>query len=58
MEKSKMFRNAQFVSENDMEAASRSSDQDPKKFNVQAEYVPSTEQPSGSGSEIAAEGGK
>jgi Tfp pilus assembly protein PilN len=58
MEKSKMFRNAQFVSESDMEAASKGSDQDPKHFNVQAEYVPSTEQPSGSGSEIASEGGK
>jgi type IV pilus assembly protein PilN len=45
MEKSKMFRHAQFVSESDLESASKQVDQDPKHFVVQAEYIPVTEQP-------------
>src|SRR5262249_52552229 len=58
MEKSKMFSSPQFVSEGDQQAAARTQDQAPKHFTVQAEYVPINEQPTGSRTEIASEGGK
>jgi type IV pilus assembly protein PilN len=57
MEKSKMFRHAQFLAESDLEAASRPVDQDPKHFTVQAEYVPVTEQPVTSAANSAPGGG-
>jgi hypothetical protein len=45
MERSKIFRNAQFVNESEVQGAGRQNDQDPKHFTVQAEYVPTGESP-------------